>query len=51
LEGVRKLEEKLGRLREVLNLGGQGGRGGGPDVGELDREAVGGEFVYKGDGL
>jgi hypothetical protein len=49
LHGVRKLEEKLGRLREVLDLGGQGGRGEVADGGELDREAVGEEFMYEGD--
>jgi hypothetical protein len=49
LHGVRKLEEKLGRLREVLDMGGQGGRGEVSDGGELDREAVGEEVMYKGD--
>jgi hypothetical protein len=49
LEVVRKLEEKLGRLREVLDLGGQGRRGEVSDGGELDREAVGEEVMYKGD--
>jgi hypothetical protein len=49
LHGVRKLEEKLGRLREVLDLGGHGGRGEVADGGDLDREAVGEEVLYKGD--
>jgi hypothetical protein len=35
----------------VLNLGGQGGRGGGPGWGEHDREAVGEEVMYKGEGF
>jgi hypothetical protein len=49
LQGVRKLEEKLGRLREVLELRGHGGRGEDADGGELDREAVGEEVLYEGD--
>jgi hypothetical protein len=51
LQGVRKMEEKLGRLREVLDLGGQGERGEDADGGELDREAVGEEILYEGDNL
>jgi hypothetical protein len=49
LQGVRKLEEKLGRLREVLDLGGQRGRGEVADRGEVDREAVGEEVMHEGD--
>jgi hypothetical protein len=49
LHGVREREEKLGRLREVLDLGGQGRQGEDVDGGELDREAVGEEVLYEGD--
>jgi hypothetical protein len=49
LQGVRKLEEKLGRLRQVFDLARQGGRGEDADGGDLDREAVGEEVMYEGD--
>jgi hypothetical protein len=38
----------MGRFREVLDSGGQGGRGEDADGGELDREVVGEEVMYEG---
>jgi hypothetical protein len=48
-EGVSKVEEEMGRFRKVLDLGGQGRRVGGPSGGELDRDAVCEEVMYKCD--